>query len=245
MQKELKEIGLTNSEINVYLALLDLGDSTKHNITTKSNVTGSKTYEILERLKQKGLISTYTKNKVKHFKAANPKQIKYYLEEKQQKIKETENKINSILPQLLMKFNSSEKDEEVELYTGLKGLQIIFREQIDILNPEDYNYVIGGTKGTDEAPVLAFFQKIHKLRAEKKIKTKMLYNTRQKKSVEEQFAKYKYTEVKYIKHTSPVAINIYKERTVIIIFGNKISAIMIKSKDVSNSFKEYFNMLWK
>lgn len=55
---------------------------------------------------------------------------------------------------------------------------------------------------------------------------------------------YPSTEIKYIEHTSPVAINIYNDRTIIIIFGKSVNAINIKSRDVANSFIEYFKLLW-
>ena len=75
----------------------------------------------------------------------------------------------------------------------------------------------------------------------------MLYNLRQKAAASKDYSTKKYpgTTTKYIEHTSPVAINIYKDRTTIIIFSKKISAIHIKSQDVANSFLEYFNILWK
>ena len=243
----LDEIGLTGSEERVYLALLDLGESTRGKIINKSGITGSKVYEILERLQDKGLVSIYIHNKIKHFKPANPKQILHYLEDKKEKICTVEQQIKSILPGLLFRFDKSDEKQEVELFTGLKGLEIIFREQIEIMNSGETCYVIGGTKGVSEEAMLAFFQKIHLLRMQKKIKTRMLYNLRQKKETEKMFSQktYKGTQTKYIPHTSPVAINIYKDRTVIIIFGNEISAIHIRSQDVAKSFLEYFKMLWK
>ena len=247
MDINLKGIGLSGSEEKVYLALLDLGDSTRSKIVAESRITGSKVYDVLERLQDKGLVSVYVKNKVKHFKPANPKQILYYLEDKKKEIDFIEKDVKAILPQLLMKFSESKEEQEVELFTGLKGLEIIFREQIDIMTAGETCYVIGGTRGTEEEAMLAFFQKIHLLRMQKKIKTKMLYNLRQKRDTDTLFSSKKYsgTQTKYITHTSPVAVNIYKDRTVIIIFGKGISAIHIKSQDVANSFMEYFKMLWK
>ena len=107
-------------------------------------------------------------------------------------------------------------------------------------------YVIGGTKGVDEGPIMAFFRKIHLMREKKKIKTKMLYNVRQKKTVEAYYSKeFPGTTSRFISHTSPVAVNIYNDRTVIIIFGSEITSIHIKSEDVAKSFLEYFNLLWK
>jgi len=247
MEQVLKELGLSQSEIRVYLALLELRDSTRSDIVNKSGIAGSKVYDILEKLKEKGLISIYDQNRVRHFKSINPKQILNYVEGKREEVNKIEQDVKSILPTLLLKFTSSAKEQEVELLSGLKGLEILFREQVEILNEGDICYVIGGTKGTEEEPIVAFFQKIHLLREGKKIKTKMLYNLRQKISTDRIYSskKYPHTETRYIKHTSPVAINVYKDRTVIIIFSGAITAIHIKSEDVAQSFKEYFELLWK
>ena len=52
----LQEIGLTKSEINVYLALLELGSSSTGKIVDKSKAASSKIYEILDRLMQKRIV---------------------------------------------------------------------------------------------------------------------------------------------------------------------------------------------
>ncbi len=240
----LKEIGLTDSETKVYLALLELRESTRGEIVNRSGIAGSKVYEILEKLQEKSLVSIYIQNKVKHFKAANPKQILGYLEDKKQQIVNTENEVKSILPNLLSLYSSSKEDQEVELISGLKGLEILFKEQIDRLKKGETCYVIGGHREIEEKVVQAFFKKVHVWRKEKGIKTKMLFNKNQKASIEKLYASYPGTQTKYIEHTSPVAINIYNDKTIIIVFGKKITAVIITSLDVAKSFMEYFNLLW-
>ena len=116
----LQEIGLTESEAKVYLALLDLGNSTRGDIVNKSQIAGSKVYEILERLQAKGLVSIYVKKNIKHFKPTSPKNILSYLEERKQKLKELEDEATAILPALFAKFNASKEEQEVELLTGFK-----------------------------------------------------------------------------------------------------------------------------
>ena len=71
----LKEIGLTDSEIKVYVALLEIGSSSKGPIVDKSGVASSKIYELLEKLMQKGLVSQVIKSNVKYFEAAPPKRL--------------------------------------------------------------------------------------------------------------------------------------------------------------------------
>ena len=56
--EELEQIGLTKGEIKVYVALLELGESTKTPIARKSEVSPGKVYDVLERLLRKGLVST-------------------------------------------------------------------------------------------------------------------------------------------------------------------------------------------
>ena len=74
----------------------------------------------------------------------------------------------------------------------------------------------------------------------------VLVNKEQKNTVEHSYSskKYEYTSTKYITHTSPVAINVYQDKTFIIIFGKTITSILITSENVAKSFKEYFDLLW-
>jgi sugar-specific transcriptional regulator TrmB len=243
----LRDLGLTDSESKVYEALLRLGTATRGSIVDTSGIAGSKVYEVLEKLHEKGLVTIYIENKVKHFRASSPKQLLSYLEERKQTVAQLEVQAHTMLPTLLALYNEGKEDQEVELYSGLKGLEIVFREQIDALKAGETCYVIGGTRGSDEKDIQAFFQKVHVWRQEKKIKTKMLFNKAQKQSTEELYStqKYAHTLTRYIEHTSPVAINVYADHTAIIIFSKKLSTIHIKSTDVASSFKEYFELLWR
>ncbi|MBW2999828.1 hypothetical protein KY339_04085, partial [Candidatus Woesearchaeota archaeon] len=104
MQKEiLEEIGLTKSEINVYLALLELGSSTTGKIVDKSNASSSKIYEILDKLIQKGLASFIIKGGVKYFEAAPPERIMDYMEDKTAKLNQQKQNLKKILPELKLK----------------------------------------------------------------------------------------------------------------------------------------------
>src|SRR3989338_6519603 len=97
----LEKIGLSKGEISVYLALLRLGQTTAGKIVDESKVTRSKIYDILERLKNKGLVSYITKNATKHFSAASPNNIIEYLNKKEQEIQEEKKTVLELLPLLL------------------------------------------------------------------------------------------------------------------------------------------------
>ena len=86
--RELKKIGLTDGEIKVYEALLELGETTKTKLAKKSEVSPSKIYDITNRLIRKGIISSVRKRGIMHFKAADPKRLNDFIKEKEKEIDE-------------------------------------------------------------------------------------------------------------------------------------------------------------
>ena len=52
---KLKEIGLSDSEANVYLTLLKLGEATVAEISQSSGLHRTNIYDSLEKLKEKGI----------------------------------------------------------------------------------------------------------------------------------------------------------------------------------------------
>src|SRR3989344_8299023 len=130
IQDSLRNIGLTNGEIKVYISLLEIGSSTTWNITKKSEISGSKVYEVLERLAKKGLVSSINKNGVKYFEASSPNRILDYLKEKENQVKEEKISIQKIIPELILKQKNKGKNE-VKVLTGWEGLKTA---EEDILN---------------------------------------------------------------------------------------------------------------
>ena len=119
--KILKDIGLTDGEIKAYLALLELGKSTVGKIIEKSRVSPSKIYDVLNRLIEKGLISYIIEGKVKHFKAAPPKNVLNYIERKEEDLKLHKNEFKKLLPELNSKQIQGNKIFNAEIFEGIRG----------------------------------------------------------------------------------------------------------------------------
>lgn len=160
--KLLEKIGLTEGESKVYLALLELGQSSITNIITKSRVSTSKSYDILNRLEDKGLVSHVIMKGVKYFKAADPQRIIEILEEEKEKIENTKLQINKIIPELIAKQRLKEAEEEAEIFVGMKGLASVFNEETEWMKKtKKPSYVIGLTKGGKAGKqVDKFFERI-------------------------------------------------------------------------------------
>lgn len=244
VKQALKQIGLTDGEIKVYLALLELGFSTTGKITKKSNISGSKVYEVLERLIQKGMVSFVIKNNIKYFEVTSPKRIIDYLEEKESHIIAEKNSIEKIIPELILKTKSAQKSE-VKVFTSWEGLKTVNEDIINSLNRGEEWLSMGLTEQPE--PWEIYFNKRQEARAKKGILHKHLINKKYK-SLCEQRKRLPYTKVRFLSEEfeMPMSTEIYKNKVVImVLLENAPMAMMIENKAVAKSFKIYFNHLWK
>ncbi len=242
--KPLEKIGLTKSEIKVYLALLKLGQTTAGPIVDEAKVTRSKIYDILERLKNKGLVSYITKESTKYFSAADPNSILHYLEKKEQEIKEDKKSVKGILPELLLQQTLAEGKKIAEIFIGLKGMENAFNVLIKEFNSKEVYYAFGAGKGENVKQIQLFFSRLHQQRIKKKVKSKIIFNESSRGLFESQ-EKSKSVEARYLIDTTPAAINIYKDFTIIAILNEEPITFLIRNKETADSFKEYFNVMWK
>lgn len=243
VELELGEIGLNKSEIKVYLALLKMGASTTGPIITESRTANSKVYEVLEKLIQKGLVSYFTKENVRYYKATNPKMLLDYLDERKIEIEKEKEKINKLLPSLMAFSQEKEEDKEAVIFSGYRGVRTAFTNLVDELNEGDEVHIMGvydfGEKFLHSA---LYFQKI---RSNKKIKAKFLINT-EAKNIAKEFKKYPPIEIRFLPKGvfTPAIFLIYKDK-VIINLAKEMTFFVLKSKSAKEAFDSYFNLLWK
>ncbi len=239
----LEKIGLTESEARVYLALLKLGESTAGPIVNEAKVTRSKIYDILERLRNKGLVSYITKESTKHFSATSPDNILNYLDEKEEEIIIEKKAIKSLLPQLEKQYSNIIESKIAEIYIGMRGMQNAFNLLIrEFTRKEDY-YAFGAGKGENVEKIQIFFDKLHKERIKKKIESKIIFNKSSRGLFKSQ-EKSNFVQVRYLIESTPAAINIYKNYTIIAILTEEPITFLIRNSDVASSFKEYFRIMW-
>jgi sugar-specific transcriptional regulator TrmB len=223
----LEQLGLTKTETKIYLALLEQGSSLAGAISRKSGIHRRSVYDAIERLIEKGLVSYIVTNNRKYFEAVNPRRLLQLVHEK-------EDSVNDILPQLELKYNLAKEKQETLFYKGKQGLKTIFEDQ---LNSKEI-LIFGASKNASEI-LKYYFPHYNKRRVKKTIKTKIIFT-------EKQNIKIPLSEIKYLpkEYTSPTAINIYEDKVAIILWAENPFAIVIKNKEISESYKKYFQLLW-
>lgn len=140
LEQNLQKIGLSEKESALYLAGLQTGPATMQELVNGSHLKRATVYELIDGLKEKGLIKTILKGKRKIYIAEDPQNIFPLIRQK-------ENILHNIMGQLLSIQSHAGKKPSVRIYKGIEGIKEIYE---DILSKRaDYIEVLS-TKLPDE-----------------------------------------------------------------------------------------------
>jgi len=241
MYKEILEnIGLTKGEIKVYLTLLKVGETTTGKIIEKSGVSSGKTYEILDKLQQKGLVTHIVKEKTKYFQATSPKKLLEYVDEKKSQIEKKKKDVENILPQLISLHKLEKKEYSAVIYKGIQGLRTALYETLDSLNKNN-EWLAFGVREDRPKNILIVWDQWLNARVKREIHSKMIVAN---KEAFHRFKKIKHTDFRLLnlKSTAPMTIS----GDVVIIYNWKeLSLIKITNKEIAESMREFFYGLWE
>lgn len=241
----LSKLGLSQKEIEVYLALLEIGQTKTGPLVKKTRIPSSKIYHVLGTLIDKGLVGSLQHGGVKLFKANPPMVLRHLVERKENELKALNQKLEDALPSLEQEFLMEKPDYNVEILEGLRGIKSVYDLTLDLTGKGEEMCTIG-------YPLLAstllnaYFKEYHKKLAKKRVHARILYDHDTwfgKKRAKRPHAKQKYLP-KGI-HT-PAFVHIFKGHIAIMVVTEKQKlCILIKNKEVSESYQQYFDLLWK
>ncbi len=234
-QQSLLQAGLTKNEAKVYLALLSLGPSTVVAITKVSRVHRVNVYDVLERLQEKGLISSVMQAHKRIYEAANPEQLLHLVKQKEQLVAD-------LLPQLQQEFNLKKEKQHVSYFLGVEG---IMRAYFMMLEQNATIYGIGGS-GLNRQFLKHRHVLWNKGRMKRKMKMKVLYYefTRKEKELRWQDPS---VEIRYL----PDA---FKTQGMVDVCGDLVvnllpiernfMAIVIENKALADTYRKFFQFAW-
>jgi predicted DNA-binding transcriptional regulator len=246
----LKKIGLTNGEIKVYSAVLDLGISSLSKIQEKTGIERRNIYDILNKLIEKGMISYTLEKGKKTFQITHPKKILSYLDDKKEKINDSISEIKEHIPDLISLYNESKTEIRAEIFRGDESIKALLTE---ILGHKE-SYWMGGNSFEDYKAVsenlVIWFEHWMKKRAKKKhLMYDLVSNGTWLKGLEpnkldiHKKNHYKYSELpKGI--SVPMVIIIFEEKVVQILWSKQPFAFVLEDKKIKDSFMKYFNYFW-
>lgn len=241
MQEELETLGLSSNEAKIYLFLLKHGEKTTGPIIKETGIANSRVYESLNSLIRKGLVTYRIQKRGKYFQASEPSK---FLEDEEEKIE----KIKSLIPSLTKLQTKEEKETNVAIYEGFEGFKTAFKKIIDDCPREEVISILGFSEQPFATESLrVFISNMNVKSAQKKQKLKILMDNSARDTLGKDREKEKYTEVKYMPegYISPAAIDIFLDYVYVFLWEEKPFVFIIKNERIAESFKHYFNFLWK
>ena len=237
MISELTKLGLTLNEAKVYFALLNLGSTNAGEIIKKTKLHRNIVYDNLEKLIEKGLVGFVLIKNIKHFEVASSEELKEYVNRKREEILNEEKIMKELLPQIEKLKISSERKQEATIFRGKKGLKTILEEITKIKS----ELLVFGTGWGMKESMGSYYEQWHLKLKLNKVKCKILLPENKKRDFLNPFI------AKYLseKEVIPSTIAIYEDKVLNIIWGEEPIAILIISEKASQSYKNYFELLWK
>lgn len=236
---QLEKLGLTRIESKVYLSLLKLGGTKSGALVRKTGLHRATVYDALKRLIEKGLVSYIIKGKIKHFQVTSPEYFLDKIEEEENKLKEKEIFVKNLVKELNMIREEAKIKEEASIYEGFKGIKLIFDE---ILTCKEYS--VFGSRAKLKEVLGNYFYIFQKRKKRLKIKARLLFDESFRNS---DYLKDIYGEMRFLskEYNTPIATFIYKNKVTIIISKDIPVAFVLENKEVAESFRSYFELLWK
>lgn len=237
IEQTLKNIGLTDNEIKLYLVLLNNGPSHSGEIIKKTEFQSSVVFHLLDKLIEKGIVGFMLENKKKIYSASDPSIFKSLLEEREKELQKTKKDLESEIIKL-KKTEKIKEDTKATIFKGLKGIQSI---QNDLLNnAKEYDMYAARDTFSKSMPKYRLYFK--EMRVAKKIRQRLIITDDKKKP------NTKFQQKRYVprENATPVSLMIYNQRVVFFVWDSEPPmAIVLEGNKVSTSFKNMFELMWK
>ncbi|MEK7084393.1 MAG: helix-turn-helix domain-containing protein [Patescibacteria group bacterium] len=232
----LKSLGLSDSQVKVYAAALELGEANMQELSEKSGVKRTSIYNFIEELKERGLMTETRKRKRRVYSAVHPAQL---LEIEKTRIGELER----VLPELLAIHNRQKTKPRVTFYEGMDRVLEVYTDQLREKKPifayEDLEHMVGSMPDS-------FLANWPMERAKKNIPFASISRDSE---VARAFTK---KNIKFLRRSKLVKANDWK--TEINIYGNKVAmmtfrpdhpiCVLIEDKDIAETMRANWQMFW-
>ncbi|MEK6963804.1 MAG: helix-turn-helix domain-containing protein [Nanoarchaeota archaeon] len=235
----LREVGLSDGEIRVYSALLDIGITSLNRIHEKTGIERRNIYDILNKLIERGLVTYVTENNKRLFRAVHPSKILDYLEDKKEALEETKKAVEKELPSFIQKFELAKPSINAEIYRGIEGIKTVWE---DMLNYKAIYWIAAGRYVPKRLPT--YYENWTKRRLKKGIKIYNLLRYELRKEAKP----YPLEEWRFLPKAfsgNPTVLGVHGNKAVNYLLGEDFFAFVVESKELAENYKRYHKYLWE
>lgn len=239
--QDILQLGLDEKEARVFIASLELGGENVLNIAKKAGINRVATYEALEGLTKKGLVSSFIKGKRVYYTATDPERLSSLLEQEKSNLALKETIFGKLLPELKSIYNFSTNEKtKVSYFEGKEGVKSI---QMSFLKAKDkklrvifYYDIIGKVFSSKEMEDYA------KKREAVGIEVNAIAVIKDKKSLIQPIKKnVNRLYIDYKKFPMESDITIYDNKIAMVSLG-QMFGVIIENTELANTMKSFFDL---
>lgn len=236
--RDLENLDLSANEAKVYLATLELGETSVERISKKSGVKRTTVYLAVESLSKKGLISQSRRKNKAFYYAENPQRLKSKLAEKLEAI-------DQLMPQLLSITNLIDNKPVIRFFDGEEGIKEVMRDVVDCSTGELYAWY-------EDTWMDDFDSKwVNDVYISGRIKKKVWANCIQPDNAHfRELVKTNSTQLRRSKLLDPslfkifISINVYGKNKVAIMSYKEKFGLIIESQTIHDSLLGFHKTMW-
>lgn len=238
--RAVENLGLSEKEARVYLALLELGNASAFNISLKSTLKRPTTYVILEQLMQKGFVLKLPRSRKHSFQAIPPERCFSLASERL-------NFTADLLPELKALQKGTEEKTSISYFKGIDG----FKEAYDriLKNKQEITSVAFYAHQQNVSPELKkFWDELEKQFVRQKISRKVIipHDISITNYLDQVATENNNISLKALladKFNSDVSIEVYDNMT-ILASHKYMQASLIQDANVARTMTQIFNIVW-
>ena len=232
-EEQLRELGLTDNEVRIYLVLLKNGLLNPYKIAELTGLHRGYVYDSLERMQEKGVANVVMKAGKKHYQATSPENLIELLELKLEGLKK-------IIPGLKDLMLVEKEETKIELHKGKRVWRTLLKD------------IMIRAKRGDEILYFGIDEKI--IEPLEPIYLKRYFDVMQKKGWKEKAiikqggTKLRVKNIEY-KELAPELIGnttqiIYQDKIALFIAGIPLFLVVIQNKQVADTYRKQFAYFW-
>lgn len=241
-KKVLLQLGLSESEINIFITLLESGPASVQNISRASGINRVTIYSALGVLEKKGLVAETKKGARRLFVAERPEELKAIVEEKGEEIRKINLDLDNLVLPLLKAINVSQENKpEIRFYEGLEGIYKVYENMLeakDIIGCGSYDSVMKVSSWKEEEKYF------HRIKHKKVFYRAILEDTpvnRKFAEIAKGIAHFKFLE-EGVKLSAD--IHAYGDEVALMSY-EKVTATVIRDATISKSIKTLLEFMWE
>lgn len=248
----LKELGLSQKEVQIFLTTMELGMESAYAIAKKAKIKRTTTYAVLDQLIEKKFIFEIKKKTKKVYTTLQPYQLVKLWQEKEAQVKKEIEMIKGVLPQLESLYNNAPHKPIIKYYEGRDGVRELHDELIKPLDGNVFLYYFTAVEFVEQVIGREWFMDFIKRRVKNNV---FAYGIRNRsKEVKKEVVNDVYNEQKRFMREyrfAPVGVQIpmalYIRGTMVGIVSSKEESygLMIESREYATLMKSLFDAMWQ